>query len=187
MLGVLPSTKGTQRRRSKAIGRTPWSGVHPGAAAPKCLGIRLFWRGPHRRRPRPTAASQAWDRMRIVDQHRAQRRLQGGASTDGRETVGRLGRLRRYLPSRRTAGGRTWKAESRYPGARENPHGLRPCAFQTRIRRWLQPHPKRSRLRHRRHRCRIEAESDVASLRVCHQPAARGGVNGDQLLSGRIA
>ena len=53
----------------------PRPGLHPPAAAPGGLGLRLLRRHPHGRRPRPTPARQARPRARGADRHRPQRRL----------------------------------------------------------------------------------------------------------------
>jgi mycothiol synthase len=61
----------------------PRAGLHPGAAAPGGVGLRLLRRHPHRRRPRAAAPREARPRARAADRDRPQRRLPLRAAADG--------------------------------------------------------------------------------------------------------
>ena len=67
-------------RAAEVSGPARGPGVHPRATAARGVGLRLLRRHTHGRRSRPAAAGQARHRIRVVDRHGAQRRLQGGAT-----------------------------------------------------------------------------------------------------------
>ena len=88
-----PHLQGIRAAEVPGPARRP--GVHPRAAAPGGVGLRLLRRHPHRRRARAAAARQARPRIRVADRHRPQRRLQGGSAGAGPHPRARFGGPRR--------------------------------------------------------------------------------------------